>query len=91
MKKKITCVIYQCFRIQNKGPFFFNFYPTVLSDYCNIPHCGSLSSVVEVYKEMSVATVAHKHHKSYFTAKKESYLAAQGYWSTYIRILYIMD
>ena len=52
--------------------------------YSNIPHCGSLFSiVVEVYKEMSVATVALKHHKSYFTAKKESYLAAQGYWSMY--------
>ena len=49
--------------------------------YSNIPHCGSLPRVVVVvaYKEMSVATVAHKHHKSYFTAKKESYLAAQGY------------
>ena len=32
---------------------------------------------------MSVATVALKHHKSYFTAKKESYLPAQGYWSMY--------
>ena len=91
MKKKSLVLFINVFEFRTRAHFFFNFYPTVLSDYCNIPHCGSLSSVVEVYKEMSVATVAHKHHKSYFTAKKESYLAAQGYWSTYIRILYIMD
>ena len=77
------------FSNSEQGPIFFQFLArAVRADYCNIPHCGSLSSVVEVYKEMSVATVAHKHHKSYFTAKKESYLAAQGYWSTYTYIVY---